>query len=192
MNRRRKRKKRMPGEIYDLNPITHITAGAIGEPGERTFYLQARQGSQLVTLVCEKQQVAALALGVEQLLEQLAQKDPEQVGPPDQVLDIDMTLDEPLDPVFRVGQMGLGYDEDRNLLVLVAQELLPEGEDPATASSARFWGTAVQMRTLARHAAQVVAAGRPLCPLCGEPMDPQNPEAHFCPRRNGHSKPILE
>jgi uncharacterized repeat protein (TIGR03847 family) len=182
----------MPGEIFDLNPITHITAGAIGEPGQRTFYIQARQGSRLVTLLCEKQQVAALALGVEQLLEQLAQKDPERVGPSDQVLEIDMSLDEPLDPAFRVGQMGLGYDEDRNLLVLVAQELLPEGEDPATASSARFWGTATQMRTLARHAAEVVAAGRPLCPLCGEPMDPENPQDHFCPRRNGHSKPITE
>jgi uncharacterized repeat protein (TIGR03847 family) len=182
----------MPGEIFDLNPITHITAGAVGDPGQRTFYIQARQGSRLVTLLCEKQQVAALALGVEQLLEQLTQKDPERVGPPDQILEIDMSLDEPLDPAFRVGQMGLGYDEDHNLLVLVAQELLPEGEDPATASSARFWGTAIQMRTLARHAADVVAAGRPLCPLCGEPMDPENPQDHFCPRRNGHSQPITE
>jgi len=57
----------MPGELYDLNPVTHITADAVGEPGQRTFYIQARQGSRLVTLVCEKQQVAALALGIEQL-----------------------------------------------------------------------------------------------------------------------------
>lgn len=179
----------MPGELYDLNPVTHITADAVGEPGQRTFYIQARQGSRLVTLLCEKQQVAALALGIEQLLEQIAQKDASLVGRSDEVLDIDMSLDEPLDPAFRVGQMGLGYDEDRNLLVLVAQELLPEGEDPSTASSARFWGTPVQMRTMARHAAQVVAAGRPICPLCGAPIDP---EGHFCPRRNGHQIPIPE
>jgi len=177
----------MPNQIFDLNPITHITAGAVGEPGQRTFYIQARQGSQLVTLLCEKQQVAALAMGVEQLLEQLAEKDPEHIGRSDQILDIDMELEEPLEPDFRVGQMGLGYDEDHSLVVLVAQELLPEDIDPATASSARFWGTAAQMRTLARHAAQVVAAGRPLCPLCGEPLEP---EGHFCPRKNGHSKPI--
>ena len=177
----------MPNQIFDLNPITHITAGAVGEPGQRTFYIQARQGSQLVTLLCEKQQVAALVMGVEQLLEQLAEKDSEHIGRSDQILDIDMELEEPLEPDFRVGQMGLGYDEDRSLVVLVAQELLPEDVDPATASSARFWGTAAQMRTLARHAAEVVASGRPLCPLCGEPLEP---EGHFCPRKNGHSKPI--
>jgi len=179
----------MPHKIFDLNPVTHITAGAIGEPGQRVFYIQARKGSQLVTLLCEKQQVAALALGIEQLLEQLAQKRPEYIGSYDQVLDIDMSLEEPLDPVFRVGQMGLGYDEEHNLIVFVAQELLSEGQDPSTASSARFWGTPAQMRTMARHAMQVVAAGRPLCPLCGEPMDPHDPDAHFCPRRNGHEKP---
>ncbi len=179
----------MPNEVFDLNPITHITAGAVGEPGERVFYIQARQDARMVTLLCEKQQVAALALGVEQLLEQLAEKNPERIGPLDQILDVDMTLEEPLEPAFRVGQMGLGYDEDRNLLVLVAQELMSEDADPATASSARFWGTAVQMRTMARHAQNVVAAGRPLCPLCGAPMDP---EGHFCPRKNGHSRPVLE
>jgi uncharacterized repeat protein (TIGR03847 family) len=177
----------MPNQIFDLNPITHITAGAVGEPGQRTFYIQARQGNRLVTLLCEKQQVAALAMGVEQLLEQLAEKGPERIGQTDPILDIDMELEEPLEPDFRVGQMGLGYDEERDLLVLVAQELLPEDVDPATASSARFWATAAQMRTLAHHATEVVASGRPLCPLCGEPLDP---EGHFCPRKNGHSKPI--
>ena len=175
----------MPNEIFDLNPITHITAGAVGEPGNRTFYIQARQGSQLVTLLCEKQQVAALALGVEQLLEQLAEKDPELAGTLDTALDVGMELEQPLDPVFRVGQMGLGYDEERNLLVLVAQELLPEGQDASAASSARFWGTAEQMRTMAHHAQAVVASGRPTCPLCGAPIDP---EGHFCPRRNGHTR----
>jgi uncharacterized repeat protein (TIGR03847 family) len=177
----------MPNETFDLNPITHITAGAVGEPGNRTFYIQARQGSQLVTLLCEKQQVAALALGVDQLVEQLVEKDPELAGTLDMVLDVNMDLEEPLDPAFRVGQMGLGYDEERNLLVLVAQEVLPEGEDPSTASSARFWGTAAQMRTMAHHAQDVVASGRPTCPLCGAPIDP---EGHFCPRRNGHTRNI--
>ena len=83
----------MPYQVFDLNPVTHITAGAVGEPGQRTFYIQARQGDRLVTLLCEKQQVAALSLGVEQLLEQLTQKNPESVGTPDQRLDIDMSLE---------------------------------------------------------------------------------------------------
>lgn len=173
--------------VIDLNPVTRITADAIGEPGQRVFYIQARQGTNLVTLLCEKEQVQALAVGIEQMLMQLAQKNPDKVGPVDEVLALDMSLEEPLEPIFRVGQMGLGYEEEHNLLVLVAQELVPEGEEPESGSVARFWITPVQSRTLARHALEVVAAGRPRCPLCGAPMGPDG--EHFCPRKNGHNKP---
>lgn len=174
----------MAQSVIDLNPVNRITAGAIGEPGQRTFYIQGVQGSLLVSLVCEKEQVQALAVGIEQLLVQLAQKDPEAIGPLDEVLAQDMSLEEPIEPLFRVGQMGLGYDEDHNLLVLVAQELLSEDQDPNTASVARFWLTPVQGRTLARHALEVVAAGRPRCQLCGAPLEADG--EHFCPRKNGH------
>lgn len=174
----------MPQSVVDLNPVTHITADAIGEPGRRVFYIQARQGTLIVTLLCEKEQVQALAIGVEQILAQLAQKDPAKAGPFDEILALDMSLVEPIEPLFRVGQMGLGYDEENNLLVLVTQELLPEDAEPESGAIARFWFTPLQARTLARHALQVVAAGRPRCPLCGAPMGPAG--EHFCPRKNGH------
>lgn len=174
----------MPQSVIDLNPVTHITADAIGEPGQRVFYIQARQGALIVTLLCEKEQVQALAIGIEQILAQVAHKDPNRVGPLDEVLALDMSLAEPVEPLFRIGQMGLGYDEESNLLVLVMQELLPEDADPESAAIARFWFTPLQARTLARHALEVVAAGRPRCPLCGAPMGPEG--EHFCPRKNGH------
>ena len=177
----------MAQSVIDLNPITRITVGALGEPGQRTFYIQARQGAMLVTLLCEKEQTQAIALGIEQILAQIAQLDPVRAGPLDEVLAQDMSLKEPVEPLFRIGQMGLGYDEDRNLLVLVAQELLDVDEDTELASVARFWFTPLQGRTLARHALHVAAAGRPTCPLCGAPMEADG--KHFCPRKNGHNKP---
>ena len=99
-----------------------------------------------------------------------------------QVTETEMELSEPIEPVFRIGQLGLGYDAEKGLLVLVAYEL-PEEENPSTINVVRFWATPEQMRALARHAAGVVAGGRPICVLCGRPIDP---EGHFCPKRNGH------
>lgn len=174
----------MARSVIDLNPVTRLTVGTIGEPGQRVFYLQAHQGRLVVSLVCEKEQAQALAIGIEQMLMQLAQRDPRKAGPPDEVLAQDMALEEPVEPAFRIGQMGLGYAEEDNLLVLVAQELLSEDQDPESASAVRFWFTPLQARTFARHALQVVAAGRPLCPLCNAPMEPGG--EHFCPRKNGH------
>lgn len=163
--------------LYDLNPVTHITAGAIGTPGKRTFYLQGRQGAMIVTLIAEKVQIAALSNGIDQLLERL--------GTSSKILEVtamQMELSQPIEPLFRIGQLGLGYDAEHNVLVLVAYEL-PEEENPAVVNVVRFWATRDQMRALARHAAGIVAAGRPLCVMCGRPIDP---EGHFCPKRNGH------
>jgi uncharacterized repeat protein (TIGR03847 family) len=95
-----------------------------------------------------------------------------------------MALKVPLDPVFRVGQLGLGYDRDRDLLVLVAQEIVVEGGDPEAAAVARFFATRSQMRALGRHGLSIVKQGRPVCGNCGQPIDP---EGHFCPRSNGHA-----
>lgn len=165
--------------LYDLNPVTHITVGAVGAPGKRTFYLQGRRGATIVTLVAEKEQVSALSAGIDQLLERLGAGQR-----PIEVSATQMELSEPLEPVFRIGQLGLGYDAEQNLLVVVAYEL-PDEEEPASVNVVRFWATQDQMRALARQAAGVVAAGRPICVLCGRPIDPQG---HFCPRRNGHGE----
>jgi uncharacterized repeat protein (TIGR03847 family) len=173
----------MPYSVFDLNPVDRITADAIGEPGNRVFYLQARKGQRQVTLLCEKEHVAALALATEQVLLALADGNADDVVEPDPAVHGGMDLEYPLDPVFRVGQVNLGYDEVSKLLVVIAYELLDEEDADLTPSVARFWATPAQMRAFSIHGQEVVSAGRPRCPMCGEPMDP---EGHFCPRRNGH------
>jgi uncharacterized repeat protein (TIGR03847 family) len=170
----------MTKQFYDLNPVSHITADAIGLPGQRTFYLQAGQGDTLVTLILEKEQVQALAVSVEQMLAELEKRNPQSIGSLQLISQYDLVLREPIEPVFRVGQMGLGYDAEADLLIIVAQELT---DDTQEMSVARFWATRAQMRSLSEHSMTIVQAGRPTCPLCGQPIDP---EGHFCPRRNGH------
>lgn len=170
----------MAQEFFDLNPVRYITADAIGPPGQRVFYLQASQGDTLVTLVLEKEQVRALAISVEQMLEELEKRHPQSPAEIELISQYELVLKEPIEPIFRVGQLGLGYDEDTDMLIIVAQELTDEGEEM---SVARFWATRAQMKALSEHSLQVVEAGRPICPLCSRPMDP---DGHFCPRRNGH------
>ncbi|MBI5305457.1 MAG: DUF3090 family protein [Chloroflexi bacterium] len=176
---RKEKKMAEPNILYDLNPVTHITAGVIGKPGKRTFYLQGRQAATIVTLVAEKEQLAALSRGIDELLERL------EAGTKSvEVTALQMELSQPMEPLFRIGQLGLGYDAENNLLVLLAYEL-PEEENSETVNVVRFWATREQMRALARHAAGIVAGGRPICVLCGRPIDP---EGHFCPKRNGHGE----
>lgn len=170
----------------ELDPCTRITAGAIGEPGNRTFYVQGRDDSRLVTLVVEKQQVAALSQLVEQLLEGIEGPEPEEGTDEAEAPD----LEEPLAPEFRVGEMSLDYDEDRDLVVLSCEELLTadEGEDDLLGPDpalVRFWATRAQMRALGRKGEEAVAAGRPICSMCGGPIDP---DGHFCPSSNGHKE----
>jgi uncharacterized repeat protein (TIGR03847 family) len=165
---------------YDLDPVTRITAHAIGEPGHRVFYVQARRDRELVSLICEKEQVRALGLHISQLLEDLAEKNPLLSSSDDTlILASDMSLEEPLESRFRIAQMGLGYDADRDLVILVMQGTVEdEGEDPPTA---RFSATRQQMRALSDHAARVVAKGRKICGNCGRPIDTTG---HFCPQMN--------
>jgi uncharacterized repeat protein (TIGR03847 family) len=170
----------MTREFYDLKPVLHITADAIGVPGQRVFYLQASQDDKLVTLVLEKEQVEALAVGVGQMLEELEKRHPQSAGGMELISQYDLVLRDPIEPAFRVGQMGLGYDEEADLLIVVAQE---QTDAPEEMSVARFWATRAQMKALSEHSMRVVQAGRPRCPLCGQPIDQ---DGHFCPRRNGH------
>lgn len=165
---------------FDLDSVQRITTGAVGPRGQRVFYVQARRGSRLITVTAEKEQVRALADAISRLLDSLAEKNP-RLATSDDLLVTDMSLEEPLDPEFRVGQMGLGYDAERDLVVLLIQGVSEEEEGEA--QTARFSASRPQMRALASHAAQVVAAGRPICGNCGRPIDPAG---HFCPQRNGH------
>ena len=180
-NDERKENKAMPEPniLHDLNPVTHITVGVVGKPGKRTFYLQGRQGMTIVTLVSEKEQISALSKGIDELVDRLGMGESNVL-----VNALEMELSQPVEPIFRIGQLGLGYDAEQKLIVLVAYEL-PEEENAEVINVVRFWATAEQLRALGRHAASIVAAGRPICVLCGRPIDP---EGHFCPKRNGHGE----
>ncbi len=156
---------------FEIPEVDAITTGAIGPPGQRVFYLQARQGTQLVSLRLEKTQVAALVTYLGTLLTDLPT--------PDDV-PTDMDLTEPVVAEWVVGSLGVTYDEDADRVVVVAEELVEEG---AEAARARITATRGQIAALARHGAEVVEAGRPPCPLCGQPV---NPEGHMCIRLNGH------
>jgi uncharacterized repeat protein (TIGR03847 family) len=149
----------------ELNPVDFITVGTVGPKGKRLFHLQAGRGSQIVSLVIEKEQARALAEAVSELLDDLMRQHTDISSDAIDLKGLNMDLREPIEPQFRVAQMGLGYDEDRDLIVvLVAQELIvpAEGQDPALIqpSVVRFWGTRQQMRALSSHTMEVVKQGR--------------------------------
>lgn len=164
---------------YDLDPVTRITANALGQPGQRTFYMQARRGREVVSLVAEKEQIRALAQAIDKLMEELAEKNPLLSTSDDLLLASDMSLEEPVEPQFRIAQMGIGYDAERDMVILVLQGIRDDEEGDAP--TARFGATRQQMRALSAHAANVVARGRRICGNCGRPIDPSG---HFCPQMN--------
>ncbi|NIS82698.1 MAG: DUF3090 family protein [Anaerolineales bacterium] len=173
----------MSPKEFDLRPVSRITTGAVGPQGQRVFYIQARKDEELVTLLVEKQQVQSLAIGLEQFLADLDKRFPELPEAIMTYIEDEMALEQPLDPVFRVGHMGLGYDEENDLLVLVAREIQYEDDDPEEADVARFWCTRSQLRVMCTWGLELASRGRPTCGNCGQPI---NPEGHFCPKRNGH------
>jgi uncharacterized repeat protein (TIGR03847 family) len=182
----------MSNFAYDLNPVKFIVADAVGEPGQRTFFLQARAGSRLVSIVMEKQDFGQLAIAVLQLLEELEKQYPHLQQTSSSYKS--PTPEHPMDPVFRVGQLSIGYDEDEDMIWIVAKALVvneagevadPDREDiPAV----RFVASRDQMRAMSEHALEVISKGRPVCPLCGRPIDRGG---HFCARTDGHAMPIV-
>ncbi len=167
----------------DVDPCEHITADAIGQPGKRVFYLQAYEPQRTITVIIEKAQLLSLAIGVEQFISQINTENPDIPEASGDYLEESMRIHPPVDPLFRVGEIGLGYDKDRDRVVVFAKELLTEDADPETAGSIRFWCTRDQIRKLARWGTEVAARGRTICPQCSQPMEP---EGHFCPKKNGH------
>lgn len=172
-------------DSFEFEEVDHLTAGTIGPPGQRVFYLQASAGGEVVTLKVEKGQVAALVTYITALLSDLSPTEPPST---------DMSLIEPVVPEWVVGALGVSYDELSDRVVLLAQELVvrEEGEaeedddEDLDAGVARFTATREQAAALAARGLELVAAGRPTCSLCGNPIDP---EGHVCPRLNGHKRP---
>jgi uncharacterized repeat protein (TIGR03847 family) len=161
-------------ESFELETPDHFTTGAVGPPGQRVFYLQARQAGRLVTLRCEKEQVRALAEYVSGLLAKLPEGATGDAG--------NQALLEPIDAAWTIAALGVGYDEDSDRVVLEARELLEEqrDEEPAVA---RFHITRAQAAAFVEQVGELVRAGRPICPACSQPKDP---DGHVCPRSNGH------
>ncbi len=167
----------------DVDPCDHITGDAIGKLGQRVFYIQAFQAEKTYTIIIEKAQLQSLAVGVEQFLSEVARQNPNLDEPSADYAEVQMRINPPVDPMFRVGEIGLGYDSARDRVGLFVRELLTEDQDPESGAVIRFWVTRTQIRQMARWAAEIAARGRPLCPQCGQPMEP---EGHFCPKKNGH------
>jgi uncharacterized repeat protein (TIGR03847 family) len=181
----------MPRRRYLFDLPDRFVAGTVGEPGNRTFFLQARDGARVVTVVLEKVQVAVLADRLNDLLDEL---DRRGVAPaPEVEAPVDLApLDEPLREAFRAGTLTLGWNGDDEVVLVEARaeiEDADEGDEPPDEDdedgpdllSVRL--SPIAARTFVERAVRVVASGRPPCPVCGQPLDPHG---HICPRRNGH------
>jgi uncharacterized repeat protein (TIGR03847 family) len=159
----------------DLGDLDRFTVGTEGPVGRRVFLLQCQGGDAQLTLKAEKQQVSVLAEYLGRLLTDLEIPDDLPEAP---------QLESPTDPHWVVGTIGVTYDEALDRIVLVAEELVGEGED---GDMARFTITREQAASFAVRASALVESGRPPCPLCGGPLDPSG---HQCPRTNGHRPPV--
>jgi len=205
----------VPRRIYDFGVPDRFVAGTVGQPGNRTFFLQARKGSALVSVVLEKVQVQVLAERLALLLAEIARRGvqvPEALAPSD---DDTSPLGEPLVEAFRVGTMTLGWDPEHEQIVIEAraQQEADEDEedddeedddeedddeededdepvsleiddsDPDGPDLVRARLTPLAARAFVERSLRTVAAGRPPCPFCGQPLDPTG---HICPRKNGY------
>ena len=173
----------MTRQLFDFADPERFVVGTVGMPGERTFFLQARTGSQVVSVVLEKQQVAALADRMEQILSVVHGTN----LPMPPIVD-DKPLELPIFEEFRVGTMALGWDDESKKMVIEAYAVteadVPEmGEDDEDGvDTLRVRLTAEQVRAFMQRARTMVASGRPACPFCSQPLDPTG---HICPRANG-------
>ncbi len=166
---------------FDVTPEV-FTADFTGRPGERTFYLQSRSSSGVHSFLIEKQQVAVLAEKLQEMLLMIDADDTIKSAAPQR--DPALSLQEPVEPEWRIGTIGLLYDEGRDLVVIVLQEMREDDEEEDDDDSGfRFFLRKDQIRALILHALAAVGEGRPLCQLCWLPMDP---DGHACPASNGH------
>jgi uncharacterized repeat protein (TIGR03847 family) len=187
------------GQLFEFEFPDRFVAGTVGQPGERTFYLQATAGARIVSVALEKVQVALLAEKLEELLDEVRRRQgADSVVPaaaPRELEDV-APLGTPIEEEFRAGTLALAWDDDDGSVLVEAQSAEGEpAEDPETGAATAADGTEftgdllrVRMRpdvarAFIRRAQRVVAAGRPPCPLCGNPLEPQG---HVCPRQNGH------
>ena len=187
----------MPRQVFDYDPPDRFVAGTVGEPGSRTFFLQARSGTRVTSVALEKAQVAVLAERVEELLDEVLRVSGGTAAVP-AVAPVDAEdndpLDAPIEEEFRVGAMSLAWDPDAGRVVV---ECFAEGvsvdeddedeenEEDLEGAVLRISMTGAAARAFTKRALAVVAAGRPPCPFCNGPLDPSG---HICPRANGYRR----
>jgi uncharacterized repeat protein (TIGR03847 family) len=189
----------MPPLVHSFDPPERFVAGTVGTPGQRTFFLQARSGSRLVSVALEKQQVEALAARVDELLDDVMAADPGETG--DAVvpavaplaLEDNEPLEQPIEEEFRAGTMTLSWDPaDQRVVievfpfteaaVVTPDQLDEDFEEPEPDEVLLVRLEPGPARAFVKRAAQVIEAGRPTCPFCGGPIDP---DGHLCVRANG-------
>ena len=187
----------MPRQLHLFDRPTRFVAGTVGQPGDRTFYLQASEQSRLISVALEKQQVQVLAERIGSLLEEVHRRfgpDVPDDAPPG---DVDTEpLDVPVEEEFRVGTMGLGWDAESKAVVIELLAISEEEVDEAVVlddteegpDAVRVFLTPESARQFAARSNRVISAGRPPCPLCDEPLDP---EGHICVRTNGYRRGAL-
>jgi uncharacterized repeat protein (TIGR03847 family) len=186
----------MSRAIHVFRSPDRFVAGTVGQPGNRTFYLQAVHDSRVVSVVLEKQQVAVLAERIGALLLEVNRRFGTPVPPETAEIEDLSPLITPVDAEFRVGTMGLGWDSEAQTVVV---ELLAVSETEFDASvvlddteegpdAVRVFLTPESAREFATRSNRVISAGRPPCPLCDEPLDP---EGHICARTNGYRRSAL-
>ena len=180
----------MPGRVYNFENPERFVAGTLGQPGSRTFYLQARDGPRIISVLIEKVQVSLLAERLTELLTEVRERGanvPDDPIPPE----VDAgALEEPINELFRVGTMAIVWNGDDETILVEARAISEdieesesvEEEEDDDADVVRVQLRPKQALDFAQRALELVAAGRPPCPFCGQPL---NPEGHICARRNG-------
>ncbi len=178
-------------QVYAFEPPERFVAGTVGEPGSRTFFLQARGGGRLISVVLEKVQMTLLADKLEELLAEAHRRFGVDLPESPLGTDDNEPLELPLDEEFRVGTLGLAWDGDSDTVVIEAIAVGEyEAEEPTEAELAELDRLRVRLtpaatRSFIARAKRVVSAGRPPCPFCGQPLDPAG---HLCPRHNGYRR----
>jgi uncharacterized repeat protein (TIGR03847 family) len=186
----------MARRVFNFDNPDRFVAGTVGQPGSRTFYLQARDGDRIVSVALEKVQVTLLAERLNQLLTEVRERGAAVPEEPSATEVDTAPLDEPMNEAFRVGTMAIVWDGEEESIVVEARAMTEDDESPEAALEAdedeaeaddesdvvRVNLTPRKALAFAKRALDVVAAGRPPCPFCGQPL---NPEGHICARRNG-------
>jgi uncharacterized repeat protein (TIGR03847 family) len=192
--------------VHRYDAPDRFVAGTVGQPGERAFFLQAREGNRITSVACEKQQLSVLAEHLDRVLDEVLRRSAGEVDVPpasSKARDTD-PLDAPITEEFRVGTMTIAWDPsiDRIVIELFSNVDVDEESNRATAAPSAEEPdeidadevfvvkiTASYARDFVARAQALVAAGRPSCPFCLQPVDPHG---HICPRANGYRRPLFE